>query len=125
MILKTPWNNDGHLKGTEVERHLTGKAILRYENATSPLVNVRVIRGNQIRKVVHASPGALITFEGHWTTNFEELEFHVLKCSLLQQATFLPGDEAYERPNGLWRLMSAFDTRSDDVEEEKTPFVWH
>ena len=103
MILKTPWNNDGHLKGTEVERHLTGKAILRYENATSQLVNVRVIRGNQIRKVVHASPGALITFEGHWNTNFEEPEFHVLK----------------------WRLMSAFDTRSDDVEEEKTTFVWH
>ena len=125
MILKTAWRIDGHKKGTEVERHLTGKAILRYENATSSLVNVRVIRGNQIRNVVHASPGALIAFEGHWKTNFEELEFHVLKCSLLQQATFLPGDEAYERPTGTWRLMSAFETCSNDVEEEKTTFVWH
>lgn len=125
MTLKTGWRIDGHKKGTEVERHLTGKAVLDYGNSKTPPVNVRVIRSNQIRNVVHASPGALIAFEGHWKTNFEELELHVLKCSLLQQATFLPGDEAYERPTGTWRLMSTSDTCSNDIEEKKTTFVWH
>ena len=124
LLLKTRWSVDGHRKGNVVERHLTGKAVLFYNDSSKAFVPVRVIRQNQIRNVQHASPGALIAFEGHGKADVEPLEFHVLKCSLIRQATFLPGDEAYERPDGTWRLMGALDTSPQTVEEDKTTFVW-
>ena len=125
MLLKTRWSVEGHQKGKEIEHHLTAKAVLFYDNEANAFVPVRVIRLNQIRNVKSASPGALIAFEGHWNNNFEALEFHILKCSIIQNATFLPGDRVYERPDGTNRWYKPSFSHRDDVEETKTTFVWH